>query len=159
GPIGTAAGFEDNDANLIPEAPINFDWNSFSPVTWTGTSPFQTASKTVSGWQFLGLTDAEATTSDTRFAGGAKPPDNCAKVIGSKAPNKDDLKRVYIAHKTVNGHIFLVLAWERIPLNTATSSAHIGFEFNQGTTPCPAGSDSLVQRTAGDLLFVYDFTG
>jgi hypothetical protein len=149
---------------LIPEAPINFDWNSFAPVAWAGTAPFQNASKTVNGWQFTGLTDALKSTDDTSFAGGVKQDVNCASIIGSSVPNKDDLKRIYIAHKTVtiNGtpHIFLTLAWERIPLNTVSSSAHVGFEFNQGTSGvCPAGSDGLVNRTPGDLLFVYDFTG
>jgi hypothetical protein len=47
----------------------------------------------------------------------------------------------------------------RIPKNTTSPSAHIGFEFNQGTTACPAGSDGLVQRSAGDMLIVYDFEG
>ena len=52
-----------------------------------------------SGWQFLGLEDAQATTSDTAFAGGTKQDDNCAYVITAKAPNKDDLKRVYMSSK------------------------------------------------------------
>ncbi|MEU4287883.1 SpaA isopeptide-forming pilin-related protein [Kribbella sp. NPDC026596] len=76
-----------------------------------------------------------------------------------KAPNKDDLERVYVTSKTVNGDVFLGLAWTRIPQNTTSPSAHIGFEFNQSSTACPAGSDGLVQRTAGDMLIVYDFEG
>ncbi|HET6694935.1 MAG TPA: SpaA isopeptide-forming pilin-related protein, partial [Gaiellaceae bacterium] len=64
----------------------------------------------------------------------------------------------YLANSTAaNGDIFLALAWVRIPQNTTSSSAHVGFEFNQGDTPCGAGSDDLVERTEGDLLFVYDF--
>jgi hypothetical protein len=47
----------------------------------------------------------------------------------------------------------------RIPQNTTSPSAHIGFEFNQGDTPCPPASDGLVRRTAGDMLIVYDFEG
>jgi hypothetical protein len=80
-------------------------------------------------------------------------------VIGAKAPNKDDMKRVYVTSNTVGGDVFLGLSWVRIPQNTTSPSAHIGFEFNQGTTACPAGSDGLVQRTAGDMLIVYDFEG
>ncbi len=53
---------------------------------------------------------------------------------GAKAPNKDDLKRVYVTSNTVGGDVFLGLAWVRIPQNTTSPSAHIGFEFNQGTT-------------------------
>ena len=45
------------------------------------------------------------------------------------------------------------------PAEQTSASAHVGFEFNQGTTACPAGSDGLVQRTAGDMLIVYDFEG
>src|SRR5438045_7853396 len=77
GTIGTAAGFEDNDGNLTPEAPINFDWNSFAPLTWTGSAPNQTSSKVVNGWTFLGLTDAAKSTSDTGFGGGTKEDQNC----------------------------------------------------------------------------------
>jgi hypothetical protein len=157
GPVGTASGFEDDDGNLVVDS--TFDWNGFSPVTWTGTAPNQTATKLASGWTFTGLTDAQATTSDSGYSGGVKQDVDCAGIKGSKAPNKDDLKRIYLATKTVNGHIYLNLAWMRIPQNTVNASAHVGFEFNQGTTACPAGSDGLVRRTAGDLLLVYDFEG
>jgi hypothetical protein len=159
GPVSNQAGFEGDDGNLAPAAPINFDWNSFAPTTWTGTAPSRTASKTVSGWAFTGLEDAQATTSDSAFAGGTKQDNNCPTVIGAKAPNKDDMKRVYVTSNTVGGDVFLGLSWIRIPQNTTSPSAHIGFEFNQGTTACPAGSDGLVERTAGDMLIVYDFEG
>jgi hypothetical protein len=159
GPVSNQAMFEGDDGNLAPQAPINFDWNSFAPTTWTGTAPNRTASKTVSGWAFTGLEDAQATTSDSAFAGGTKQDFDCASVIGAKAPNKDDLKRVYVTSNTVGGDVFLGLSWVRIPQNTVSPSAHIGFEFNQGTTACPAGSDGLVRRTAGDMLIVYDFEG
>jgi Prealbumin-like fold domain len=156
GPIGTASGFEDDDGNLVVNS--TFDWNGFNPVTWNGTAPYQNATKVASGWNFTGLTDAQATTSDSGFAGGIKQDVNCPTLKNGKAPNKDDLKRLYVAFKTVNGHTYLNLAWVRIPQNTVNSSTHVGFEFNQSTTACPGGSP-LVQRTAGDLLFVYDFEG
>ena len=157
GPIGNASGFEDDDGNLAVNS--TFDWNGFSPVTWTGTAPYQTASKTASGWSFTGLTDAQATNSDTGFAGGVKQDVNCATIKGSKAPNKDDLKRIYLSSKTVNGHVYLNLAWMRIPQNSVNASTHVGFEFNQSKTLCGGSSDGLVQRTAGDILIVYDFEG
>jgi hypothetical protein len=155
--VSTDAGFEFADGNLIHNAFM--DWNDFAPTTWTGTAPYRTSSKTVSGWAFTGLEDAQKTSSDTAFAGGTKQDDDCASVVGASAPNKDDLKRVYVTSKTVNGDVFLGLSWVRIPQNTTSPSAHIGFEFNKGTTPCPAGSDGLVRRTAGDMLIVYDFEG
>jgi hypothetical protein len=180
GTIGHAAGFEDNDGNMAAKAggdvnsadtsEINFDWNSFAPVTWHGSAPYQTTNDgdtplISNGWQVLGLTDAQANTTDNGFAGGVKQDDDCAAVNGSKAPNKDDLKRFYIASKNVNGHIYLELAWVRIPQNTTSASAHVGFEFNQASAdpttgnPCGAASGGLVHRTTGDLLVIYDFTG
>ncbi|HEY8686587.1 MAG TPA: hypothetical protein VIO57_13365, partial [Chloroflexota bacterium] len=159
GPIGTAAGFEDNDGNLTPAPSINFDWNSFAPLSWQGTAPYQNASKITNGWTFLGLTDAQKSTTDTSFAGGTKQDQNCPTVIGSSVPNKDDLKRAYITTKTVGGHVYLMLAWVRIPQNTTSPSAHIAFEFNQGRVACGATSGGLVNRTAGDILVLYDFSG
>ena len=52
------------------------------------------------GWPFLGLEDAQAANGDTAFAGGTKQDDNCATVSDRKAPNKDDLKRIYVSSKT-----------------------------------------------------------
>jgi hypothetical protein len=165
GPVGNNAGFEDDDGNLVDDsgAGIPIDWNSFAATTvWSGTAPLRTASATASGWTMTGKEDREATTQDSGFAGGTKQDDNCASVITAKAPNKDDLSRVYLATKTVPvsgvDHVFLMLSWVRIPQNTTSPSAHIGFEFNKGTTSCGSGSP-LVQRTAGDMLIVYDFEG
>ncbi|HZD56367.1 MAG TPA: hypothetical protein VE136_06580, partial [Anaerolineales bacterium] len=161
GAVGTAAGFEDDDGNLAPDpADINFDWNSFAPTTWMGTAPYRQSDALVSGWTFKGIEDAQATTSDTAFAGGVKQDDSCPTVNTGKAPNKDDLKRIYLATKVVGGHTYLMLSWVRIPQNTTSPSAHIGFEFNKGTDgACGGSSDGLVKRVAGDMLIVYDFEG
>lgn len=155
------SGFEGNDGNLAPNGTTpNFDWNSFAPVTWTGTAPERIAEKSQAGWDFDGLEDAQATTSDSGFAGGTKQDAICPSVITAKAPNKDDLKRAYFASTTAaDGDIFLELAWVRITQNTTSPSAHVAFEFNQGETACGPASDGLVQRTAGDMLIVYDFEG
>lgn len=159
GPVGDASGFEDDDGNLIDNAATGIDWNSFDPTTWTGTAPLRLSSKDALGWSFNGAEDAQATTSDTAFAGGTKQDDNCATVQEGKAPNKDDLKRIYISSKTgANGHTYLNLAWVRIPQNTTSPSAHIGFEFNKANNGnCSTGG--LAQRVAGDMLIVYDFEG
>lgn len=164
--VSTDSGFEAADGNLSPESPINFDWNSFAPVTWTGTAPHRTASKSVAGWTFTGIEDAQSSNTDDGFAGGTKQDHDCASLVGSKAPNKDDLERVYVASSIVNvntgsgvePHVFLTLGWVRIPQNTTTASAHIAFEFNRGTTQCAPGS-KLVRRSPGDMLIVYDFEG
>ena len=130
GPVGTAAGFEDDDGNLVPEAPINFDWNSFAPTTWTGTAPNETSTKTVSGWAFTGSRTRRPRTA-TAPSPAARSRTTTVRPSIAKAPNKDDLKRVYVASNTVGGDVFLNLAWVRIPQNTTSPSAHIGFEFNQ----------------------------
>jgi hypothetical protein len=162
GPVSTAAGFQGDDGNLIDDG-AGIDWNSFDPVQWNiGTAPYRQAAKADLGWDFLGIEDDQGNNSDTAFAGGTKQDNNCATVQGAKAPNKDDLKRVYLASKIdpVTGNVYLALSWIRIPQNTTSPSAHIGFEFNKATSgACPASADGLVQRTAGDLLFVYDFEG
>ncbi|MGH1562460.1 prealbumin-like fold domain-containing protein [Mumia sp. DW29H23] len=158
GTVTSDSGFEAADGNLAVNS--TFDWNGFAPTVWTGTAPYRTTQKTVaSGWALTGLEDAQATTSDTAFAGGVKQDDDCAVVGAGKAPNKDDLKRIYVGSNTVGGDIFLTLAWARIKQNTTSPSAHVGFEFNQGETACGGSSDGLVRRTAGDMLIVYDFEG
>lgn len=156
GPVSDISGFESDDGDLEPEVD-GFDWNSFAPTTWEGAAPNRTSHKTANGWDFVGIEDAQATTSDSAFRGGVKQDDNCPATKDGKAPNKDDLKRIYISSSTVNGDVILNLAWVRIPQNSTSASAHIGFEFNQGEDPCNDGG--LVHRTAGDLLIVYDFEG
>lgn len=150
------ASFEFDDGNLANDGVM--DWNDFDPVTWSGTAPYRTGESSANGWDFTGLEDDEASNADTGFGGGTKQDDSCPQVKGSKAPNKDDLRRVYVTSTTIDGDVFLGLSWTRIPQNNTSASAHIGFEFNQGETPC-AGSSGLVERTAGDMLVVYDFEG
>jgi hypothetical protein len=168
GPVSDAAGFEGDDANLVANSTL--DWNSFATVTWPTTgAPYRTASKTTSGWKFTGIEDAAKPpdSADTVFVGGVKQDDECPGVRNDQnPPNKDDLKRIYIASSTVGGHVYLALAWARVPQNSTSSSAHAAFEFNQNkpsaTNSCPAGSDSLVKRSTahgGDVLIVYDFEG
>lgn len=150
-------GFELADGNLQAQGAINFDWNNFTAASWGGTAPKRSTSLTVNGWKLAGLEDAGASTGDSAFAGGTKQDADCATVGTGKAPNKDDLKRVYVTSKTVDGDVILGLAWVRIPQNTTSPSAHIGFEFNKGSISC--GSSGLVKRTPGDMLIVYDFEG
>jgi len=154
------AGFEDNDGNMPPDQG-GFDWNSFASITWDGTAPYRTSDHLDAGWTFKGIEDAAATNSDTAFAGGTKQDAACPTVGTGKAPNKDDLQRVYLASKVdANGDTILQLAWHRIPQNTTSPSAHIAFEFNKGTDGlCGGSSDGLVKRVAGDMLIVYDFEG
>jgi hypothetical protein len=184
----TGSNFQGNDGNLTPLAqptdPPNatpagsIDWNSFAPVNWLGDAPYREADKNALTWQFKGIEDDQVDTADTAYAGGTKQDDDCATVVGAKAPNKDDLSRIYLSSSTrdVSGsdHTFLNLGWVRIPQNTTSPSAHIGFEFNQGALDNPDDTcfdeddpdadppylgTETVKRQAGDLLFVYDFEG
>lgn len=165
--VSSDAGFEGADANLVHNSA--FDWNDFAATSWTGTAPYRQATKVASGWTFTGIEDAQkpANPNDTIFVGGTKQDNDCPGVKSQNPPNKDDLKRIYLANKTVGTHVYLALAWERIPQNTTSASAHVAFEFNQADpdvtgNACPAGSDSLVHRSTangGDMLIVYDFEG
>jgi hypothetical protein len=165
GPVSNNAGFEGDDANLQVDS--TFDWNGFKPTTWTtGTAPYRQSTKVASGWAFTGIEDDQVSTTDTGFAGGTKQDDSCATLNPGKAPNKDDLKRIYIASKTVgtgaSAKTYLALAWARIPQNSTSSSAHVAFEFNQNSTACSSTSGGLVPRSTangGDMLIVYDFEG
>jgi Tfp pilus assembly protein PilW len=168
GPVSVAAHFEGDDGNLVVNTPATeMDWNGFKPTTWTGDSPYRQSTKVASGWTFTGIEDAQNDGADTVFAGGTKQDNACAKVQdGPKPPNKDDLKRIYIASKTIgtgsSAKTYLALAWARIPQNTTSSSAHVAFEFNQNDTACGGNSDGLVERSTangGDMLIVYDFEG
>jgi hypothetical protein len=164
GPVSSAAGFEGDDGNLADDAAAGIDWNNFASVTWTGTAPFRSADKTASGWEFKGLEDAVAPTQkgESVFGGGVKQDDNCAPVTNNPdPPNKDDLKRIYIASAVVSNKTYLALAWARVPQNSTSASAHVAFEFNQGATSCGGGSPLVNRSTAngGDMLIVYDFEG
>jgi hypothetical protein len=81
-------------------------------------APYRTSSKVASGWSFKGFEDAAVSATDSGFAGGVKQDNDCGTYKPSKAPNKDDLKRIYLSTKTVSGDVFLNLAWVRIPQNS-----------------------------------------
>ena len=193
--LQSTSGFEAADADMTPNAGTpNFDWNSFGPLCsstnsgtgsfcfgktadWHGTAPYRTTTDNSttppsnlvkSGWTVIGFEDAQNSATDSGFGGGTKEDDECPAVNPGNAPNKDDMKSIYMASKVVSGDPYLMLAWTRIPLNTTQSSTHLAFEFNQNQgfssssanySPCGAGSDGLVHRKAGDFLILYDFGG
>jgi uncharacterized repeat protein (TIGR01451 family) len=158
GTIANQSGFEDADGNLAIDTAGCMDWNGFAPMTWSGSVPYQTATKVSGNFTFFGASDAFNSNTDTSYAGGIKQADECPATGVGSVNNKTDIARIYVAASTdpVTKHVYLDLAWVRAPLNTTSSDMHIGFEFNQNKTPCPAGS-ALVQRTAGDILLVYNF--
>src|SRR6185369_663643 len=78
--------------------------------------------------------------------------------FGSIPSNKSDLVRFYAYHERVAVgaamHDFLYLGWMRAD---TLGSANMDFEFNQSSTLTSNGV--TVQRTAGDMLVSYGFSG
>ena len=132
--------FEGNDGNLVVNTAGNTDW---------ANAPNRV----------VGLDQASGS-SDNAFGQGTKEDDpNVTVVTGSIPPNKNDLTRFYIGSEFANGSNFLYLAWERA-INIG--AANLDLEINQkatagfnGTTTGPV----TLNRTAGDLLVTYDFSG
>jgi uncharacterized Zn-binding protein involved in type VI secretion len=183
-PAGTPAAPTNNGGYTV-----NFDYNSLAAhgLTWgaasTGSVISQVAAQQngLGGWQVAGIAVPVGNAAGQEsFAGGVKQDNNCPVVNSGGVQNKDDVRAAYLAVKTVSmtitppgsavpvtkDHTILNLVWERAPQQTTSASAHVAFEFNQnhfsgtGSSPCPGtNSDSLVNRAAGDLLLVYDFTG
>jgi len=132
--------FEGNDGNLVVDTAGNTDWAN-APNRVTGLDKF--ADKT-----------------DNSFGQGTKEDDpNVTVVTGSIPPNKNDLTRFYVASEFVNNSNYLYLAWERL---VNIGNANMDLELNQnatsGFTATTTGPITL-NRTAGDLLITYDFSG
>jgi uncharacterized repeat protein (TIGR01451 family) len=136
----TGSTFESTDGNLVVNTSGNTDW------------------KNVAGLQ--PNIDQPTGSADNSFTQGTKEDDpNVTIAAGSIPPNKNDLTRSYLASEVVGGQTFLYLAWER---TVNTGSANIDFELNQNPTTGWDGStlgDVTINRTEGDLLFTYDFSG
>ena len=131
--------FEIADGNLVVDTTGNTDWVN-APARTIGVDPTQT-------------------NSDNSYKGGAKHDTPCPQAeTGSIPPNKDDLTRLYVSQEMVGEDVFLYMAWERFLDKDSTASAHMGFEFNKGSTPC-GGNSQNVRRTDGDILILYDLEG
>jgi hypothetical protein len=103
--------------------------------------------------------DDEQTSTDNAYVGGAKHDTSCPDAeTGGIPPNKDDLTRLYVSNEQVGSDIYLYMAWERFLDKESSASAHMGFEFNQSTTPCGGDSQNVV-RTPNDMLILYDLEG
>jgi uncharacterized repeat protein (TIGR01451 family) len=146
--------FEGSDGNMIVDTPGNTDWCTDFPAPASGTAC------TTPIAALRTLNDVPSGTSDNSFTQGSKE-DNPDVVVaqGSIPPNKNDLTRAYLATEKISGDTFLYLAWERQP--NPNGSANIDFELDQNATPgdfTQPGSQTI-NRTEGDLLITYDFSG
>jgi hypothetical protein len=131
--------FESTDGNLIVNTTGNEDWTN-APNRTFQSDPIK--SKT-----------------DDAFGQGTKEDDaNATVVLGSIPPQKSDLSGFYTSHEKLasNGHTYLYLAWER---SNVLGSANMDFELNHASTTFPASGPVTIIRTAGDLLFTFDFGG
>jgi prealbumin domain-containing protein len=132
--------FEGNDGNLVVDTAGNTDW---------ANAPNRV----------VGL-DQPSGTSDNSFGQGTKEDNPSATVVtGSIPPNKNDLTRFYVASEFAGGSNFLYLAWERA---VNIGNANMDLEINQNATAGFTGTTTgpiTLNRTAGDLLVTYDFSG
>lgn len=163
---GISGTFESNDGNLENDG--NTDWNDL--VTGPGGPPVNLSQAGVD-LDYEVVFDPHNSNQDIVYRGGAnhaKHDVECPGLTMKKEQNKSDFTRFGIAYETVDGDVFVYLYWVRGPQNSTSASGHASFEFNQGDNPCPAQStnadvaaaeQSNVFRTAGDLLFIYDFEG
>ncbi len=136
----TGSTFEGNDGNLVVNTAGNTDWANVAGLN-TGV-------------------DLPHGTTDNSFGQGTKEDSSAVTIVtGSIPPNKNDLTRFYEASSLgANGHNYLDLAWERL---VNIGNANLDFEINQSTpgfTRTTTGAVTL-DRTAGDLLVSYDFSG
>jgi hypothetical protein len=137
----TGSTFEGNDGNLIHTG-SGTDWDNVAGLN--------------KGF------DVQPGGSDNAFGQGTKEDNAAVTVVdGSIPPNKNDLSRFYEASELVaaNGHTYLYLAWERL---VNIGNANLDFEINQATTARFTGATTgpvTINRTAGDLLVTYDFSG
>jgi hypothetical protein len=163
---GISGTFESHDGDLKNDG--NTDWNDL--VTGPGGPPVS-LSATGEALDYTVVFDDFNSNQDIVYRGGAnfaKHDVECPGLTTKKEQNKSDFTRFGIANETVAGEVFVYLYWIRAAQNSTSASGHASFELNQGQLPCPAQStnarvaaaeQSNVFRTAGDLLFIYDFEG
>lgn len=127
--------FDATDGNLVDDGADEIDWCTPAPSLATKT-------------------DSPSGSNDTSFSSNNNKEDSDVPTLstGTIPNNKDDLLREYVASETVNGDLFVYLAWVRAD---STGTSTIDFEFNQSNQVSSNGVTKL--RTDGDLLITFDF--
>ena len=99
--------------------------------------------------------DAPSGQNDDSFGQGSKEDTATPVVVsGSIPPNKSDLETFGVfVEENANGK-FMHLYWMRVQDPSGTTN--MDFEFNQSTTP--SANSVTPERTAGDLLIVYELS-
>ena len=138
----TGSTFEGSDGNMAVNTAGNTDWANVTGLN-TGI-------------------DLSSGGGDNAFGQGTKEDSSAVTVVdGSIPPNKNDLTRFYEASKqAADGDIYLDLAWERL---VNIGNANLDFEINKTdlSTSLTSGTTGplTLNRSAGDLLVTYDFSG
>jgi fimbrial isopeptide formation D2 family protein/uncharacterized repeat protein (TIGR01451 family) len=136
-PVAALSGtfFNATDGNLVDNSGPEVDWCTPAPNRDEG---FDTPS---------GATDTSFSSSNNK-----EDSDVPTLSLGTIPNNKDDLLREYVASETINGDLFVYLAWVRAD---STGTSTIDFEFNQSAQVSSNGVTKV--RTDGDLLVTFDF--
>ena len=136
-PVAALSGtsFNATDGNLVDNGALETDWCTPAPNRDEG---FDTLS---------GATDTSFSSSNNK-----EDSDVPTLSLGTIPNNKDDLLREYVASETINGDLFVYLAWIRAD---STGTSTIDFEFNQSDQVSSNGVTKI--RTDGDLLVTFDF--
>lgn len=131
-------------AQVLPGSSFQIDGDATGASDWAQPPAGVTASSRV---------DTTPKAEDESFTQGTKSDTEVPVVeTGSIPPNKSDLTRMRIGTQTLNGDIYLYVAWDR---SNTLGSANMNFEFNATTTLSTNGTTP--QRSAGDVLITFDF--
>jgi hypothetical protein len=146
-PVMPAAGlagssFESTDGNLIVDS--TRDWANIGIDCTEGSDNCKL--------------DKPTGATDDALGQGSKDDDQTPTVVTGSIPNnKSDLTRFYVESEAIGKEVFLYVATERA--NTL-GTANYSIELNQLAQPDPpaAGGSWTLERTAGDVLILFDFT-
>ena len=133
-----ASNFEGNDGNLVVNTSGNHDWAN-APNLHVGQ-------------------DLPTGTGDNSFGQGSKEDNLNVTVGGGSIPNsKADLGRFAVASEIIGGDTYMYLAWTR---ENQSGTVNFDFELNQAAQPnLTTVGAKVLNRTAGDLLINYAFSG
>jgi uncharacterized surface anchored protein len=133
-------------ANLTVDTSGNIDWCTDFPAPTSGGCTTKAPS-------FAKQDDLTKSNADDALGQGTKEDSPVPSVVtGSIPPQKSDFTEFYTANEKIGDDVFLYLGWER---SNTLGTANMDFELNQSDTKSSNGVTPV--RTAGDLLFTYDF--
>lgn len=132
----SGSGFQGADGDLVSTATTK-DWDDFIGRVAIGQ-------------------DTRSGQGDDSLGAGSKDDSPTPTVTSGAIPsNKSDLERFYVASENVSGKDYLYLGWTR---NNTLGTANMSIELNKLRQPDPPASGPwALRRSAGDLLFLFDF--